>query len=571
MIDQNTIISMLNEVIPQMQKSEKPEETLLKYATDKNLPPAVLERMTHMFNALKTNCYMDHADTMEKRGSQFSLIDAPSLLEKYTTFTEDTNNTTKNSISDITSFWDIQSPKMSMAFKIANTSLKEAKLSELFENESGDKEYKSYIDSLFNEELDKVASENINALSQTKKESLFDKYYNHKQTLENLNEYITTEQHKQASIVKDIRNMLRDDETLLEKFAKFESDAILLDEDVKKAMPSLIASLGYDGNNFYKENIKRANDHIEKYLIKDIHPITQKIIDYSNCEKCIKTAADPFIYTGAGEEQTEPSPEAKAKAEAAVGEALDMLGMGDDDDEEVVVLPNWDEEAQKEQEEKDQIRINNAVESALKKGIKNPFDKDLDSQPSEDTSNKDTESTSKSKSKSTKKDNIESNAPSGPGGPSKGTDFAKILGSGFNDLNSSLNNALKDVGSINKSIWDIANKASQKVHSKKIDSIKAFYDKTSDLLFQKMMLTDPILSKISDPSIIEDIKDAYKTYKMQYPEIAFQPALLKSVLRGAAQVGGGEDISTFKDLVSARKGLADARKIENDLINLNIL
>ena len=55
MIDQNTIISMLNEVIPQMQKSENPEETLLKFAADKNLPPSVLERMTHMFNALKTN------------------------------------------------------------------------------------------------------------------------------------------------------------------------------------------------------------------------------------------------------------------------------------------------------------------------------------------------------------------------------------------------------------------------------------------------------------------------------------------------------------------------------------
>ena len=246
MIDQNTIISMLNEVIPQMQKSENPEETLLKFAADKNLPPSVLERMTHMFNALKTNCYMDHADTMEKRGSQFSLIDAPTLVEKYTAFTKDTNNITKNNIDDIISLWDIQSPKTSMSFKIANTSLEESKLSELFENESGDEEYNSYIDSLFNEELNKVAKENINALREDKKESLFDKYYNHKQTLENLNEYITTEQHKQASIIKDIRDMLRNDETLLEKFENFESDAILLDESGKEVMPKLIASLGYD-------------------------------------------------------------------------------------------------------------------------------------------------------------------------------------------------------------------------------------------------------------------------------------------------------------------------------------
>ena len=83
------------------------------------------------------------------------------------------------------------------------------------------------------------------------------------------------------------------------------------------------------------------------------------------------------------------------------------------------------------------------------------------------------------------------------------------------------------------------------------------------------MMTDPILSKITDPITIEDIKDAYKTYKIQYPEIAFQPSLLKSVLRGAAQVGG-EDISALKDLTSARKSIAEAKKIEHDLKNLNI-
>ena len=128
---------------------------------------------------------------------------------------------------------------------------------------------------------------------------------------------------------------------------------------------------------------------------------------------------------------------------------------------------------------------------------------------------------------------------------------------------------MSDIGSINKSLWDIASKATQKTHSKKQDSVQDFFNKTSDLLFQKMMMTDPILSKITDPTTIEDIKDAYKTYRIQYPEIAFQPSLLKSVLRGAAQVGG-EDISALKDLTSARKSIAEAKKIEHDLKNLNI-
>lgn len=617
MIDQNTIISMLNEVVPQMQKSNNPETTLLKYAKEKNLPPSILERMTHMFNSLKTNCYMDHAESMEKRGSQFSLIDAPTLLSKYTEFAGDNvGKDFKDSVSNINDFWDIKSPKTSISFKIASETIKEAKLSDLFDKSDSEIKYDAFIDSVFEDELNKVASENINALDQQKSEDIFVRNFDHQKTLENLEEYITTETYKRASIVKEVRNMLRDDESLFDKFASFEEDAILLDEDVKNSMSSFVNELGYAGNSYYKENIKRASETPKKHLIKDIHPITQKLIDYSNSSKCIKLASDyiklaDLQFRGRLPGDKDPDPE-EERAKAIMMSRLvpdeahpryippsvknytqdmfDSLELGTNNEE--VTLPTFDDDKEDSNEvvempdtsEAETVELptdNQTTEQQQNKDQKDSFDKDVETaskkeKESKNKPNKDNGGNNKQPPKppfnndSSSNSSSKSNKGKGKGkGKGEGAGYGKAIVGGLDKILDQSGKALNDIGSINKSLWDIANKATQKTHSKKQDSIQDFFNKTSDLLFQKMMMTDPILSKITDPTTIEDIKDAYKTYRIQYPEIAFQPSLLKSVLRGAAQVGG-EDISALKDLTSARKSIAEAKKIEHDLKNLNI-
>ena len=65
-ITQNNIIMWLEDVVPQMQKSDNPTDTLLKYASDHNFSPAILERVGHMFNSLKTNSFYNLAKEMSR-------------------------------------------------------------------------------------------------------------------------------------------------------------------------------------------------------------------------------------------------------------------------------------------------------------------------------------------------------------------------------------------------------------------------------------------------------------------------------------------------------------------------
>ena len=288
MIDQNTIITMLNDVVPQMQKSKDPEQTLLKYAQDQNLPPAVLERMCHAFNQLKTNCYMDKADSMEKRGSQFSLINAPELIEKYTKFAgENIGKDFNGLITNASSFWDIQ-PNTKTAIKMASEESKAESLYNLFL----DKQDLDKAETLFL----KAAKELEEKPREAKAENFVDTYMDLKQTNENLQEYIQHCYNKRASIIESVKDLIKKDEDLIYKYASYESDAIYLDDDVK-AITNLFAKELSFKNGFIAENIKHASE-IKKHLIKEIHPITQALLDYSDISKCIKVAADISKLTG---------------------------------------------------------------------------------------------------------------------------------------------------------------------------------------------------------------------------------------------------------------------------------
>lgn len=82
-ITQNNIIMWLEDVVPQMQNAEDPTGCLLKYARDHNFSPAILERVGHMFNSLKTNSVYNMAKQASQRGVYVATLDVPALLEKY--------------------------------------------------------------------------------------------------------------------------------------------------------------------------------------------------------------------------------------------------------------------------------------------------------------------------------------------------------------------------------------------------------------------------------------------------------------------------------------------------------
>ena len=540
MIDQNTIIIMLNEVVPMMQKSKNPETTLLEYAKSKNLPPSILERMTHAFNQLKTICFMDSADCDEKRGGQFAIIDAPTLLQKYTEFGGDNiGDTFSDDINEASKFWGID-PGDSISIKIASSELKEDTLDSLIKDNKS--EYGDY-EVLYEKEFAKVASDN-KSLDNLAETNLVDEFFDNKRSLESFNEYKEYLFQKRSSIIDNVKKSLLSDEALVSKFASFEEDAILLDNDTKNVIDSFINELTHN-NSYLKDNIKLANiDNVKKHLIKEIHPISKAIIDYKDTLKCIKVAEEVE-----NDMDLPPIP---------VEIPTESYTLSFDDINDLDVKP------------KDRMSVsslsfddaNNNDNSNKSKQEKDEAEKNIDTK--EKKSNK-TSGNPKQTSKNNKNTVTQEELENAIRDQKRSEEFLKDLGNSFyKSIGESSQNAINDFANINKWLIERNFNAKKTESQKGKEVLKKIYNKLSDALFQKIMLTDPILSKL-DKTDVGNVVDAYKTYKIQYPEIAFQPALMKSLLRGAAQVSGGEDISALKELINARKNLAQARAAEKDL------
>lgn len=84
--DQQSIVNSFREMLPQIKQASNPASAMLKYASERNLPPAVLEKLAHTFNTAKTLNVMKKATSDEARGQTFELIDTPRLLADYTTW-----------------------------------------------------------------------------------------------------------------------------------------------------------------------------------------------------------------------------------------------------------------------------------------------------------------------------------------------------------------------------------------------------------------------------------------------------------------------------------------------------
>lgn len=80
--NQHQIITWLEDLIPEINETKDPEGVILKFASEQNLKPAVMEKLAQVFNTAKTLNYLDR--TTEARGATFSLVDPESIVAKYT-------------------------------------------------------------------------------------------------------------------------------------------------------------------------------------------------------------------------------------------------------------------------------------------------------------------------------------------------------------------------------------------------------------------------------------------------------------------------------------------------------
>ena len=473
-INQNTIITLLEEVIPQMQSSDNAEVTLMKFAADKNLTPAVVERMCHAFNQLKTNCILDAADTMEKRGSSFSLIDGADFVKKYQDYAKNIDtDKMEESINAAKLAWGIPA-EGSFSMKIASENPNHNKSSFRFVTDTMSKEYEK-LNSLIEKEQEKLASED------TVKESKQHIIYNvldAKRNLETLDEYECELFNKQASIEEKIYKSLISDNNKLASFYKDEADAMYIaDKDISHGVNNLINNIS-KRNSFIADNIKRAADKGKKRLIKSASDISKLLIEYAdNYENllAVNTVRDDL----------------KKEANSAIPEI------------DIEFLPE--------------------VKLSKKDALKLPkYLAEVAFTP---------------------------------------TEFGKKVSDSVRDAQESASKGISNLIDFNKALIEKEKEAETVEHAYKHKALNDIFKSISDLNFQKLMTLDPVLSKLNDDEI-ENVTEAYLTYRTQYPELAFQPSLLKSILRSSAQIEGGEDLATAKSLIETRKSLADSRAKE---------
>lgn len=101
-MNHQAIIEQLSVLAPKLKAAESPEAVLVKYASDRNLSPAQLERVGQVYNIAKTLNFMDKSAS---RGDSFRVLDTQKMMSDFTAFKpkqqkEATNNTDWNNWFD---------------------------------------------------------------------------------------------------------------------------------------------------------------------------------------------------------------------------------------------------------------------------------------------------------------------------------------------------------------------------------------------------------------------------------------------------------------------------------------
>jgi hypothetical protein len=82
-MNHQAIIEQLSVLAPKLKVAESPEAVLVKYASDRNLSPAQLERVGQVYNIAKTLNFMDKS---ANRGDSFRVLDTQKMMSDFTSF-----------------------------------------------------------------------------------------------------------------------------------------------------------------------------------------------------------------------------------------------------------------------------------------------------------------------------------------------------------------------------------------------------------------------------------------------------------------------------------------------------
>lgn len=501
MFEQSKIVNLVGEVIPLMQQSDDAEKTLLKFASDRNLPEAVLERMCHTFNALKTNSYMSKAASQADRGVMFSTINAPDLIKEYKAFKPNANKTA--------SFYNISGVNKIASMKKTASNKREGSLSELT--------YSSLIKNKKDNKYDPIF-ENFNAQANIKVANTAEKELTFGEKLQQLSakqqlleQIIFDESVKQASI--------RD--AVLYKTAEENWLEDLIDSGKEKTI---------DLYNTGKGKLSDLSDAIaDKYSQLTSEESKEQFIETINKFLSMLSEKSKSVYNTV-----------KGKAEELIngnGKKTASIKRRLVNDHTVAfkLLSSFEESAQFEKEAKALLKeASETREAMLKKADTGTFfdftadDDDVipavNSVVSPDLSKIDTKITVT------------------PVNTKGNSAVVNALQSAAADYINNLHGIAYPAVVANALVE--ANKQLPKKNIKQDKINKAIRAFNKELNIQKLIQEDDVISTL-DKDELENTLQAYESLADLYPDLAENPAFLKGVLRTAAQLPGGVDVNSM--------------------------
>ena len=539
-ITQNNIIMWLEDVVPQMQKSASPVDCLLKYAKEHNFSPAILERVGHMFNSLKTNSAYNLAKEASHRGDFISTLDVPALLEKYSSFDNDIDY--DNLITNFNR-WNIAEGE-SQTLKLASSKQKVGDVKDLcvfkhIDEEESHKKLAAFYDK---QQLSKTASNktskpvlefweviklagdlkdsaiNIASSANLRQRELVNKFAS-KHIRNQFNDY--------DKFDFNMKNFV-DDELFSESLDKF-AKALKSKSPIYSKLVKTASETGLDKKlklgNSAELNEEDANIIFEFHNNCRLNKLASELNTLSNV--ILKFATSTTSNTITLDQIKDQISQVESDLNNFVNNAADKNGRLSDKSKYTIDLLKG--------------KLNDLHK--LRDGLLVDQRKEIDRQRAEahDAYLKE-EKDLKEKSELERKERSEFKADSEKGFKDVGEGFKTIGGKtveGIKDIAKGLTSSVSDIGS---NLQDLYTRVESMKNEGRVsalqDPIKAEMDKIeAQSILQQLLFSDPILSKLNDNEI-DNLMESYNTITNRNPSIALDKGLLRTVLRQAANIQG---------------------------------
>lgn len=177
-LDRNSVIESVKQLIPAMQQSSDPEGELLRFASERKMAPEMLGAIAKAINTLKTQSVYATAKEASERGRSFSTIDTEALLDKYAKQSMPNIVNMSDIAKDNDDYFAVEVQDIKKVAADHSNNIQEGNISELFESEfqhipsDADKAFIDQAEIFFDSEVANKFADNKEEQSYTEQDYL---------------------------------------------------------------------------------------------------------------------------------------------------------------------------------------------------------------------------------------------------------------------------------------------------------------------------------------------------------------------------------------------------------------